>query len=83
MAAWLGSFLVMFLVLAVSSRVNDNMTILILGILFTSGVSALVTILQYYSSESLLKAFIVWTMGSLGSLTESSCWWWLRPFWLE
>jgi iron complex transport system permease protein len=69
MAAWLGSFLVMFLVLAVSARVNDNMTILILGMLFTSGVSAIVTILQYYSSESLLKAFIVWTMGSLGSLT--------------
>ena len=29
------------------------------------------SILQYFSNESLLKAFIVWTMGSLGSVTRS------------
>jgi len=68
--AWLGSFLVMFLVLGVSARVNDNMTILILGLLFTGAAGAVVSILQYFSSESLLKAFIVWTMGSLGSITK-------------
>lgn len=68
--AWLGSFLVMLLVLYVSTRVNDIMTILILGILFTSAVSAIVSILQYFSNESMLKAFIIWTMGSLGSVTN-------------
>jgi iron complex transport system permease protein len=67
--AWIGSFLVMLLVLYVSARVNDIMTILILGILFTAAVSSIVSILQYFSSESMLKAFIVWTMGSLGSVT--------------
>jgi iron complex transport system permease protein len=69
--AWLGSFLVMLLVLYVSARVNDIMTLLILGILFTSAVTAIVSILQYFSSESMLKAFIIWTMGSLGSVTKS------------
>lgn len=68
--AWLGAFLVMLLVLYVSTRVNDIMTILILGILFTSAVSAVVSILQYFSNESMLKAFIIWTMGSLGSVTN-------------
>lgn len=67
--AWLGAFLVMLLVLFVSARVNDNMTILILGILFTSAASAIVSILQYFSSEAMLKSFIVWTMGSLGGVT--------------
>ena len=71
LVAWIGSFLVMMLVLYVSSRINDIMTILILGILFTSAVSAIVSILQYFSSESMLKAFIIWTMGSLGSVTKS------------
>jgi iron complex transport system permease protein len=71
LVAWIGSFLVMMLVLAVSARVNDNMTLLILGMLFSSGVGAVVTILQYYSNESVLKSFIVWTMGSLGSITVS------------
>ncbi|NCB06696.1 MAG: iron ABC transporter permease [Bacteroidia bacterium] len=69
--AWLGSFLVMLLVLYVSARVNDIMTILILGILFTAAVSSVVSILQYFSSESMLKAFVIWTMGSLGSVTRS------------
>lgn len=71
LVAWLGSFLVMLLVLYVSARVNDIMTLLILGILFTSAVSSIVSILQYFSSESMLKAFIIWTMGSLGSVTKS------------
>ncbi|HKL31628.1 MAG TPA: iron ABC transporter permease [Tangfeifania sp.] len=71
LVAWAGSFLVMLLVLYVSVRVNDIMTILILGILFTSAVTAIVSILQYFSNESMLKAFIIWTMGSLGSVTKS------------
>lgn len=71
LVAWTGSFLVMMLVLYVSLRVNDIMTILILGILFTSAVAAIVNILQYFSNESMLKAFIIWTMGSLGSVTKS------------
>jgi len=71
LVAWAGSFLVMTLVLYVSSKINDIMTILILGILFTSAVSAIVNILQYFSNESMLKAFIVWTMGSLGNVTKS------------
>jgi iron complex transport system permease protein len=71
LVAWVGSFLVMMLVLYVSVRVNDIMTLLILGILFTSAVTSVVSILQYFSSESMLKAFIIWTMGSLGSVTKS------------
>ena len=69
MVAWGGSFAVMLLILFVSARVNDNMTILILVILFSGAAGAIVTILQYFSNESMLKAFIVWTMGSLGSIT--------------
>jgi iron complex transport system permease protein len=71
LVAWAGSFLVMLLILYVSARVNDIMTLLILGILFTSAVTAVVSILQYFSSESMLKAFVIWTMGSLGSVTKS------------
>ncbi len=72
LAAWLGSGLILFLILIVSIRVRDIMTILILGIMFGSATTAIVSILQYFSNESMLKAFIVWTMGSLGgvSLTQ-------------
>ena len=45
------------------------MTVLILGIMLSSGISAVVTIMQYFSNETLLKAYVIWTMGSLGNLT--------------
>ena len=70
-AAWLGSGLILFLILAISVRVKDIMTILILGIMFGSATSAIVNILQYFSNESMLKAFIIWTMGSLGGVLMS------------
>jgi iron complex transport system permease protein len=70
-SAWLGAAMVFVIVLSVSLKVRDIMTILVLGILFGSLTSAVVNIIQYFSNESLLKAFIVWTMGSLGSLSYS------------
>jgi iron complex transport system permease protein len=71
LVAWLGSALVLFLILAVSVRIKDILTILILGMLFGSASSAIVNILQYFSNESVLKSFVIWTMGSLGSVTAS------------
>jgi iron complex transport system permease protein len=68
-AAWVGAGLVMMLILAVSARINDNTTILVLGILFGSITMALVSILQYLSSDTEVKAFIIWTLGSLGNVT--------------
>lgn len=70
-AAWLGSGLILLLIFAVSTRVKDIMTILILGIMFGSATTALVGILQYFSNETMLKAFIIWTMGSLGGVSVS------------
>jgi iron complex transport system permease protein len=46
------------------------MTILILGIMLSSGISAIVIIMQYFSNETMLKAYVIWTMGSLGNLTS-------------
>ena len=51
-------------------RIKDIMTILILGIMLASGLSAIVSIMQYFSSESTLKAYVIWTMGSLGNLSS-------------
>ena len=70
-AAWTGSALVLFLILAVSLKVRDIMTILILGILFGSATSAIVSIFQYFSHQSMLKAFVIWSMGSLGNLSRA------------
>ena len=68
-AAWIGSALILMLIAAVSRRIKDIMVILILGMMFGSGISSVVEILQYLSSEAALKSFVIWTMGSLGDVT--------------
>lgn len=68
-AAWIGAGAALLIIAAVGHRIKDIMVILILGMMFSSGVSAVVQILQYLSKEESLKAFIIWTMGSLGDVT--------------
>ena len=70
-AAWIGSAVVLVLVVALSRRIKDIMVMLILGIMLSSGVGAVVEILQYFSNEASLKSYVVWTMGSLGDVTSS------------
>ena len=70
-AAWIGAAATLALVAAISTRIKDIMVILILGIMISSGVSAIVQILQYLSAEEALKSFVVLTMGSLGDVTAT------------
>jgi len=69
-SAWAGAGIVMLLIMYISSRVRNIMTILILGMMLASGLSAVVSIMQYFSSETMLKAYVIWTMGSLGNLSS-------------
>lgn len=73
-AAWVGSALILGFIAAVSRRIKDIMVILILGMMFSSGVSAVVQVLQYLSNEEALKSFVIWTMGSLGDVSMSQLW---------
>lgn len=68
-AAWVGAAAVLIVIASVGHRIKDIMVILILGMMFSSGVGAVVQILQYLSEEESLKAFVIWTMGSLGDVT--------------
>ena len=70
-AAWIGAGAVLLIIGAIGHRIKDIMVILILGMMFSSGVSAIVQILQYISREDALKSFVIWTMGSLGDVTGS------------
>lgn len=70
-AAWIGSALILIIIGALSRRIKDIMVILIIGMMFSSGVAAVVQILQYLSHDEALKSFVIWTMGSLGDVTSS------------
>lgn len=68
-ASCLGSFLVMLLVLIISQRLRDTATILIVGLMFSSFTSAIVSVLTYFSSAEQLQKFTFWSMGNLGNLS--------------
>lgn len=68
-AASLGSFLVLLAVLAVSHKVRDTMTILIIGLMFGSITAAVVSVLSYFSSAEQLQQYVFWGFGSLSNLS--------------
>lgn len=68
-AATLGAAAVLGLVLIVSRRVQDTMTLLILGLLFGYATSALVTILLYFSESQQIQTYLQWTFGSFAGVT--------------
>lgn len=68
-AAWLGAAIVLVVIAAVGHCIKDIMVILILGMMFSSGIGAVVQILQYVANDESLKMFVIWTMGSLGDVT--------------
>ncbi len=70
-AAWIGSAVVLIAVVALARRIKDIMVMLILGMMLSSGVGAVVEIMQYFSNEASLKSYVVWTMGSLGDVTAT------------
>lgn len=70
-AAIVGAALIMMLTLLVSLRVNDTVSLLIVGIMFGSITGAIVTVLQYFSDPNTVHNFLVWTFGSLSGITWS------------
>lgn len=67
--AWIGSALILMLVMLLSRKIKSVSTILIIGMMLGSAISAIVGVLQYVGSEESLKTFVVWTMGSLSTVT--------------
>ncbi len=69
LASGVGAFLVLFLVLLVSIRIKDSMTLLIIGLMFGSATGALVSVLQFFSKSQDIQAYLIWTFGSLGNIS--------------
>lgn len=71
LASALGSALVLIAVLTVSQKLKDTMAILIVGLMFGSLTSAVVSVLSYFSTAEQLQKFTFWSLGSLANLSWS------------
>lgn len=69
LASCIGSLLVLLMILVVSNRLRDTMSILIVGLMFSSFTSAIVSVFSYFSTAEQLQKYTFWSMGSLGNLS--------------
>ncbi len=67
--AWIGAILVQLIIGILARRIKNITSILILGMMLGSGIAALVQTMQYFSDATALKSYIIWTMGTLSSIT--------------
>ena len=67
LASCIGSLLFMFIIFSMALRIQHVMTLLLLGIMLSSAVSAMIALIQYYSDADSLKTYVIWTMGSLSN----------------
>ena len=68
-SAALGSFVVLSIVGLASIRVKSSVSLLIIGLMFASTISAVVSIMQFFSQAENIQAYVIWSFGSLGSLS--------------
>ncbi|WP_158233366.1 iron ABC transporter permease [Reichenbachiella sp. 5M10] len=69
LGAILGSFIVFLVVIYFSTKVADHTSLLIIGLMFSSATSALVSVMQYFSNPEDIQSYLLWTFGDLGSVT--------------
>jgi iron complex transport system permease protein len=68
-AASLGAFLVLSAVIIAANKVRNTMSILIIGLMFGSLTSAVISVLAYFSEATKIQQYLFWSFGSLGNLS--------------
>lgn len=73
-AASIGSAAVLLLILLISIKVRDNVTLLIIGLMIGNITIAMVSIWQYFSQPEQIQDYLIWTFGSLGGVPLNQLW---------
>jgi len=66
-AAGGGSILVMLLMLAITQRIKDNASLLIIGLMLAASTSSIMSVMQFVSRAEDLQFYFLWTMGNIGN----------------
>jgi len=71
LAASLGAAFIMFLIIAISARIRDNVIMLVVGVMIGNITLSVISIWQYFSAPEQVKDYLLWTFGSLGGVSGS------------
>ena len=69
LAAMMGAMGVMSIIVFLSQRVRNNVTLLIVGVLIGYISSAIIGVLKFFSSEEDIRAYVIWGLGSFARVT--------------
>ncbi len=71
LAAFVGSTLVLMLILGFSSRVRNMTTLIIIGLMVSYLAGSLTDIMKFFSMKEDIHAFVIWGMGSFSAVGTS------------
>lgn len=71
LAAFIGAVLVLFVMLAFSSRIKNMTTLIIIGLMIAYLAGSVTDILKFFSLKEDIHAFVIWGMGSFSGVGTS------------
>ena len=71
LAAFIGAVVVLFVMLAFSSRMKNMTTLIIIGLMIAYLAGSITDILKFFSLKEDIHAFVIWGMGSFSSIGTS------------
>lgn len=70
-AAFLGAFAVLLLILALSSRLRSMVSLVLVGIMIAYIAGSITDILKFFSQKEGLHSFVIWGMGSFSNVSKA------------
>lgn len=70
-AAFIGAFVVLILILFFASRVRSNVLLLIIGIMIGYIASSAISFLNFFATSTHIQSFVLWGMGDFSGVSSS------------
>ena len=71
MAAFIGAFLVLLLILSLSPKLNSMVSLILVGIMIAYIAGSVTDMLKYFSQKEDVHAFVIWGLGSFSSVSKA------------
>ena len=68
-ASFVGAMAVTFIILAFSTRVRNNVSLLIIGIMIGYLASSVISLLNFFATGQGVKSYLIWGLGSFGGVS--------------
>ncbi len=69
MGAFIGSMLIMALILMLSTFIQSNLMLLITGVMIGYITSSAISLLNFFATEEGVHSFVIWGLGNFGGVT--------------